>query len=245
MACCFLLCSGLPVASFFLIGERFPQNFRFGNNWRYESIYGGVLSLFMNFSRSKNIKFVNIPIFGKKRKIWKIEKLREKNVEILEKKQSSPIRMTPSPFSVYNLWYYCNFCLFLYCLPHLLGAATLSFFFPLGSLCSFVSLDHLSTSYENIYVVPVVSSTITCLHIEPFFLQVDIQHNQCPCRFFDHRDTSSVVTKLRHRDTTWYIGGILCFHLIPGTWYRITKCRISGVVLVSTALVSSVGMKNR
>ena len=35
----------------------------FGNNWRYVSIYGGVLSLFVKFSRSKNIKFVNIPTF--------------------------------------------------------------------------------------------------------------------------------------------------------------------------------------
>ena len=53
------------------------------------SVYGGVLSLFVEFSRrTKNIEFVNIPIFrGKKpRKIWKIEKLRENNVEILEKK---------------------------------------------------------------------------------------------------------------------------------------------------------------
>ena len=58
------------------------------------SIYGRVLSLFVKFSRSKNIKFVYIPIFGKKnRKIRKIEKLREKNVENLGKK-NSPIRMT-------------------------------------------------------------------------------------------------------------------------------------------------------
>ena len=47
--------------------------------------------------RSKNIKFVNIPILGtnKTRKIWKIEKLRETDAEKLEKK-SSPIRMTLS-----------------------------------------------------------------------------------------------------------------------------------------------------
>ena len=52
----------------------------------------------------------------------------------------------------------------------------------------------------------VCSSFLECvcvLHIKPFFLPVDIQHNQCPCRFFNPtRDTSSVVTKLRHRDTT-------------------------------------------
>ena len=44
---------------------------------------------------------------------------------------------------------------------------------------------------------------VCVLHIKPFFLPVDIQHNQCPCRFSNpRRDTSSVVTKLRHRDTT-------------------------------------------
>ena len=42
------------------------------------------------------------------------------------------------------------------------------------------------------------------LHIKPLFLPVDIQHNQCPCRFVNpRRDTSpAVVTKVRHRDTT-------------------------------------------
>ena len=40
-------------------------------------------------------------------------------------------------------------------------------------------------------------------HIKPSFLPVDIQHNQCPCWFFNlTRDTSFVVTNLRHRDTT-------------------------------------------
>ena len=44
---------------------------------------------------------------------------------------------------------------------------------------------------------------VCVLHIKPFFLPVDIQHNQCPCRFSNpRRDTSSVVTKLRHRDST-------------------------------------------
>ena len=44
----------------------------------------------MKFPRTKNIKLVNIPISGKKqsRKIWKIEKLREKNVENLDEKLS-------------------------------------------------------------------------------------------------------------------------------------------------------------
>ena len=50
-------------------------------------MYGGVLSLFVKFSRSKEIKFVKFHTFGKKTsKIWKIEKLREKNVEKLGKK---------------------------------------------------------------------------------------------------------------------------------------------------------------
>ena len=45
----------------------FPKFPKFGNNWTYVSIYGGVLSLFVKFSKSKNIKFVTIPIFGKKK----------------------------------------------------------------------------------------------------------------------------------------------------------------------------------
>ena len=43
----------------------------------------------MKLSRSRNIKFVNISIFGKKnRNIWKFEKLRETNFENLVKKLS-------------------------------------------------------------------------------------------------------------------------------------------------------------
>ena len=39
------------------------------------------------------------------------------------------------------------------------------------------------------------------LHIKPLFIPVDIKHNQRPCHFFNLRETtSSVVTKLRHRD---------------------------------------------
>ena len=53
--------------------SKFPK---FGNNWRYISIYGGVLSLLVKFSRSKNIKFVNFPIFEKKKQKnmedWKV-----------------------------------------------------------------------------------------------------------------------------------------------------------------------------
>ena len=115
------------------------------------------------------------------------------------------------------------------CLPHLLRKGTpvclfvfvfvffrrcflffFSFCFSLFSLFlfSFVFFGFLSfvgcvcrachIQYDGMYVVCV-------LHIKPFFLPVGIQHNQCPCRFFNpinRRDTSSVVTKLRHRDTT-------------------------------------------
>ena len=35
--------------------------------------------------------------------------------------------------------------------------------------------------------------TVCVLPMEPFFLPVDIQHNQCPCRLFNPRQTSSVV----------------------------------------------------
>ena len=44
---------------------------------------------------------------------------------------------------------------------------------------------------------------VCVLHFKPFFPPVDIQHNPCPCRFFNPREIQSyVVTKLRHRDTT-------------------------------------------
>ena len=78
-----------------LIGERFFPNFpKCGNNWRYVSIYGGVLSLFVKFSRSKNIKFVTIPIFGKKTpgKYGRLKNCAKKMSKICKK--SSPIRMT-------------------------------------------------------------------------------------------------------------------------------------------------------
>ena len=56
-------------------------------------------ALFVKFSRSKKNKFVKLHVFEKKiRKIWKIEKLREKYVAIME--LSSPIRMTLRYLSV-------------------------------------------------------------------------------------------------------------------------------------------------
>ena len=42
------------------------------------------MSLFVKFSRTENIQYLG----GKNRKIWKIEKLREKNVEKLDEKLS-------------------------------------------------------------------------------------------------------------------------------------------------------------
>ena len=52
-------------------------------------MYGSVLSLSVKFSRSKKIKFVKFHVYGKKiRKIWKIEKMRGKNVEIMGEKLS-------------------------------------------------------------------------------------------------------------------------------------------------------------
>ena len=68
-----------------------------GNNWRHVSIYGGVLSLFVKFSQeAKKSSPLGFTYLEKKnRKIWKIEKLREKNVEIMGGKNSA-IRMTLS-----------------------------------------------------------------------------------------------------------------------------------------------------
>ena len=71
------------------------------------------------------------------------------------------------------------------------------------------------------------------------FLPVDIQHNQCPCRFFYRGDMkSSVDTKLRQ--IRYYIGTRYAVstavdnaipwhhagydrHDIPGTWYEFMK----------------------
>ena len=76
----------------------FPKFPKFGNNrriFRYVSIHGGVLSLFVKFSRTKNTKFVNIPIFGKKTgKYGRLKNCAKKTSKNWEK--SSPIRMTLS-----------------------------------------------------------------------------------------------------------------------------------------------------
>ena len=62
----------------------------FRNNWRHVSIYGGVLSLFVIFYRSKNIKFVKFHIFGKSKpgKYGKLKNCAKQNVEIIGKKLS-------------------------------------------------------------------------------------------------------------------------------------------------------------
>ena len=49
------------------------------------------------------------------------------------------------------------------------------------------------------------------------FLPVDIQHNQCPCRFVNpRRDTSSLVTKLRQR---YYVVSGTC-NAMSSYWIR-------------------------
>ena len=62
------------------------------------------------------------------------------------------------------------------------------------------SLSHWP--YIRRFLVMLVS--VCVLDIKPLFLPADIQHNQRPRRFFNPRGytNSSVVTKLRHRDTT-------------------------------------------
>ena len=51
-----------------VLREFFPLFPKFGDTWRYVSIGGGVLSLFVKFSRrrSKKNKFVKFPIVGEK-----------------------------------------------------------------------------------------------------------------------------------------------------------------------------------
>ena len=59
--------------------------------------------------------------------------------------------------------------------------------------------QHLLADPARMYRVCVYS----VVYIKPFFLPVDIQHNQCPGQFFNsRRDTRSVVKKVRHRYTT-------------------------------------------
>ena len=74
-----------------LIGEFFfPEFPRFDNNWRYVSKYGGVLSLFVKFSRSKKIRKVKyiMHLEEKNGKILKVKKMREKIWKLREKRIS-------------------------------------------------------------------------------------------------------------------------------------------------------------
>ena len=60
-------------------------------------------------------------------------------------------------------------------------------------------------------------TSVCVLHIKPFFLPVDIQYDQCWCRFFNTKDiycAGSVVTKLHVEIlilivciATWYVPG--------------------------------------
>ena len=79
---------------------------------------------------------------------------------------------------------------------------------PYRLLCPGAAPPLVATSYAvssgsgALFLVPrrIPRVCVGVLHIKPFFLSVDIQHNQCPRRFFNpRRGTSSVVTKLRHR----------------------------------------------
>ena len=70
---------------------------KFGNNLRYVSIDGGVLSLFVMFSRRKKTKFVKFHAFGKKKE-GKNERLKNctKQMSNLWGKKNSPIRLALS-----------------------------------------------------------------------------------------------------------------------------------------------------
>ena len=60
---------------------------------------------------------------------------------------------------------------------------------------SFMRYNYPSTGFHAIQL----SVCVCVFFIKPFFLPVDIQHNQCPCRFFNpRRDTSSVVASNKH-----------------------------------------------
>ena len=73
------------------------------------------------------------------------------------------------------------------------------FFVLLAVYCSLVFTVRVRFRFRRVCV----------LHIKPFFLPVDIRHNQCPCRFFNpRRDTSSSghkATPMRYFVATyWY-----------------------------------------
>ena len=52
------------------------------------------------------------------------------------------------------------------------------------------------------------------LHVKSFILPVDIQHNQCPCRFSRYiQNCGHKTTPQRYYVVTYYI---------PGTWYAVS-----------------------
>ena len=72
----------------------FPEFPKFENIGRYVSRYGGVLSLFVKFSRRKKIRSVNFHVFGKKKSgtCGRLKSCAKKTWKLWEK--SSSIRMT-------------------------------------------------------------------------------------------------------------------------------------------------------
>ena len=85
---------------FILLGERFFHNFQ-----SLEIIYGGVLSLFVQFSRTKNIMFVNIPIFGGKKQENREDCIIARNKCRKYGEKSSPIRITLTRSTTCNYFY--------------------------------------------------------------------------------------------------------------------------------------------
>ena len=64
------------------------------------------------------------------------------------------------------------------------------------------------------------NSTAVCvLGIKPFFLPVDIQHNLCPCRFFN--PTRYEVEEVKVMWSQSYATDRLHCH-VPATWYAVS-----------------------
>ena len=75
------------------------------------------------------------------------------------------------------------------CLPHPSLVSTIVFFFSVRGLFSLVQIMCASRP-SYLLIVRSVPAVLCVLHIgQQFVLPVDIQHIQCPCRFFDPRET--------------------------------------------------------
>ena len=107
----------------------------------------------------------------------------------------------------------------------------------LGRTCLSCSLRNLKLAVNQRQLAPVFFQicqlvpfifprTFVCaLHIKTVISTRRYQHNQCPCRFFNSREIrSSVVTKLRHRDTTLFSRkqGRKC-DAMPSHWIRLAR----------------------